>query len=221
MPDVLARNLPFLAAGLATTLAMAALTALAGTVLALVIAVVRDRRIPVLAPLLAGYVGLIQGTPVLIVLLICYVAIPGAIGVRVSASAACTVGFALFLAAYCAEEMRAGLRAVPASLAEAAAALGLSRAQAFRLVVLPLAARVAVPALLGQYVRMLKYTSVASVIGVSDLTGSALLVNARVFQPVPILGAVALVYFVLCLSLSLSGRALQRRWGGDSGTVAR
>ena len=221
MPDVLARNLPFLATGLATTLSMAALTALAGTVLALLIAIVRDRRVPVLSPLLTGYVGLIQGTPVLVVLLICYVAIPGAIGVRVSASAACTVGFALFLAAYCAEEMRAGLRAVPASLAEAAAALGLSRGQAFRLVVLPLAARVAVPALLGQYVRMLKYTSVASVIGVSDLTGSALLVNARVFQPVPILGAVALVYFVLCLSLSLTGRALQRRWGGDSGTVAR
>lgn len=221
MPDVLLRNLPFLATGLATTLSMAAVTALAGTVLALVIAVVRDRRVPVLSPVLAGYVGLIQGTPVLVVLLICYVAIPGAIGMRVSATVACTVGFALFLAAYCAEDMRAGLRAVPNSLTEAAAALGLSRVQAFRLIVLPLAARVAVPALLGQYVRMLKYTSVASVVGVSELTGSALLVNARVFQPVPILGAVALVYFVLCLSLSLAGRALQRRWGGDSGTIAR
>lgn len=221
MPEVLARNLAFLATGLVTTLWMAAATAVAGTVLALVIAVVRDRRIPVLSLVLAGYVGLIQGTPVLVVLLICYVAIPGAVGVRVSASVACTVGFALFLAAYCAEDMRAGIRAVPGPLIEAAAALGLSRVQAFRLVVLPLAARVAVPALLGQYVRMLKYTSVASVVGVPELTGSALLVNARVFQPVPVLGAVALVYFVLCLSLSLAGRALQRRWGGDSGAMAR
>ena len=212
MPDVLLRNLPFLATGLATTLSMAALTALFGTVLAVAIALIRHCRVPILSSVLAGYVGLIQGTPVLIVLLVCYVAVPAAIGVRVSGYAACVAGFALFLAAYCAEDMRAGLCAVPAPLTEAAGALGLSRGQVLRLVVLPLAARVAVPALLGQYVRMLKYTSVASVIGVPELTGSALMVNARVFQPVPLLGAVALTYFVLCLTLSLFGRALQRRW---------
>ena len=209
---ILLRNLPFLAAGLVTTLWMAAATAAIGTALALGIALARYRRVPVLAPALSAYVWLIQGTPVLIVLLVCYVAVPGAVGIRVSAQAAGIVGFSLFLAAYCAEDMRAGLLAVPVPLIEAAQALGLARGPVFRRVVLPLAARVAVPALIGQYVRMLKYTSVASVIGVTDLTGSALLVNARVFQPVSLIGGTAAVYFVLCLSLSMTGRALQRRW---------
>jgi ABC-type amino acid transport system permease subunit len=79
------------------------------------------------------------------------------------------------------------------------------------LIVLPLAARVALPALCGQYVRMLKYTSVASVLGVAELTGSSVLVNARVFQPLTILATVAATYLVICLSLSLAGRLLQRR----------
>ncbi len=212
MPEVIARNLPFLAAGLATTLSMAVLTALAGTILAAGIALARHLRIPVLSQGLAAYVGFMQGTPVLVVLLICYIALPAAFGFRTTGYAACTAGFALFLAAYCAEDMRAGLRAVPPSLIEAATALGLSRPKTLRLIVLPLAARVALPALIGQYVRMLKYTSVASVIGVPELTGSALMVNARVFQPFTILGSVALVYFALCLALSLTGRALQRRF---------
>ena len=114
-------------------------------------------------PALSAYIWLIQGTPVLIVLLVCYVAVPGAIGIRASAQAASVVSFSLFLAVYCAEDMRAGRLAVP--LIEAAQALGLARGLVFRRVVLPLAAWVALPALIGQYVRMLKYTSVASVIG--------------------------------------------------------
>lgn len=209
---LLLRNLPFLASGLMTTLWIAAATAVIGTALALGISFVRYSRIPVLSPVLSAYVWLIQGTPVLIVLLVCYVAVPGAIGARVSAQTASVVGFSVFLAAYCAEDMRSGLSAVPVSLIEAAQALGLSQGMVFRRVLLPLAARIAVPALIGQYVRMLKYTSVASVIGVADLTGSALLVNARVFQPVSLIGGTAVVYFLLCLSLSMTGRALQRRW---------
>ncbi len=217
MPEVILRNLSFLAAGLWTTISMAAWTALAGTGLAMLVAFVRHRRIPVLAQLCAAYVTVIQGTPVLVVLLVSYVAVPAWLGYRITGYAACIAGFSVFIAAYCAEDMRAGLRAVPASLTEAATALGLSRLQALRLIVLPLAARVALPALIGQYVRTVKYTSVASVIGVSELTGSALLVNARVFQPMTILGSVAAAYFVICLSLSLLGRILQRRFAGSLG----
>jgi ABC-type amino acid transport system permease subunit len=77
--------------------------------------------------------------------------------------------------------------------------------------VLPLAARVTLPALFGQYVRMVKYTSVASVIGVTELMGSGVLVNARIFEPLPILGVVAAAYLVVCLAVSLTGRELQRR----------
>jgi polar amino acid transport system permease protein len=100
---------------------------------------------------------------------------------------------------------------------EAGLALGLPRARVLRLIVLPLAARVALPALFGQYVRMLKYTSAASVLGVAELTGSGVLVNARVFQPLTILAAVAATYLVICLSISLAERLLQRRLATPGG----
>jgi His/Glu/Gln/Arg/opine family amino acid ABC transporter permease subunit len=211
MPEIILRNLPFLAAGLWTTLSIALLTAAFGTALAIPVALARYLRVPVAAQICAFYIGFIRGTPVLVVLLLAYFALPALFGYKTTAYPACVAGFTVFIAAYCAEDMRAGLLAVPPALIEAAAALGLSRPRVLRLIVLPLAARVAVPALFGQYVRMLKYTSVASVIGVTELTGSGLLVNARIFRPLSILGVIAACYLVVCLSISLTGRWLQRR----------
>jgi His/Glu/Gln/Arg/opine family amino acid ABC transporter permease subunit len=211
MPDAVLRSLPFLATGLWTTLSLAGWTALLGTVLAIPVALLRYLRVPVVSQLCAGYVGFIKGTPVLVVLLLAYFALPALFGYRTTAYAACVLGFTVFIAAYCAEDMRAGLLAVPLSLVEAGTALGLSRIRVLRLIVLPLAARVSIPALFGQYVRMLKYTSVASVIGVTELTGSGLLVNARIFQPLPILAVLAAGYLTVCLSISLTGRWLQSR----------
>ena len=212
MPDVIARNLPYLLGGVGTTLWMAAAVAVLGTLLAIPVALCRHLAIPVLARAAALYVGFVRGTPLLVVLLLAYVAAPAAFGYRTGPEAAAVLGFTVFLAAYCAEDMRAGLAAVPAPLIEAGLALGLSRGRVMRLVVLPLAVRVAAPALIGQYVRMVKYTSVASVIGVAELTGRGLLVNARAFQPLAILGSVAAVYLVVCLSLSMLGRWMERRW---------
>ena len=68
-----------------------------------------------------------------------------------------------------------------------------------------------IPALFNQYVRLTKFTSVASVIGVTEFTGAALLVNAREFEPVPIIRTVAATYLMVCYALSLIGRALYAR----------
>ncbi len=216
MPNIVLRNLPFLLGGFGNTLAIAAITALAGTALGLILAAARQSRIPVLSTVCAGYVGLIQGAPLLVVLLFCYVALPALFGYRTTGTAACTLGFTLFLAAYCAQDMRAGLRAVPPALQEGAAALGLTRLQIARLITVPIAARAALPPIIGQYVRMVKYTSVASVIGVPEVTGRALMLNARIYQPLPILALTAAAYFVICLTLSLAARLVQARFAVQS-----
>lgn len=104
------------------------------------------------------------------------------------------------------------MRAVPLALNEAGAALGLSRLQVTLHITVPIAARAALPPIIGQYVRMVKYTSVASVIGVPEITGRALLLNARIFQPMPILAITAAMYFVICLTLSLAARRIQARF---------
>jgi His/Glu/Gln/Arg/opine family amino acid ABC transporter permease subunit len=211
MPELILRNLPFLWDSLEVTIALAALTAVGGTALGLTIGIVRHLGVPLLGRLLALYVGFIQGTPLLVVLLIAYFALPTLIGYQTTAYRAAALGFILFIAAYIAEDVRAGLASVRQGIVQAALATGLTRGQVLGLVVLPLALRRVIPALFNQYVRLFKFTSVASLIGVTELTGGAMLVNGREFAPVTLLATIALVYLVLCSSISLVGRLLYAR----------
>jgi His/Glu/Gln/Arg/opine family amino acid ABC transporter permease subunit len=211
MPEVLLRNAPFLLQGFALTLALAVLAAAGGTALGLVVAAVRYGGVKLVAPVLAGYVEFMRGTPLLIVLFICYFALPALLGYKATAFGAATLGFVLFAGAYIAEDMRAGLAAVPSGQIEAGLASGLRTYQVLRLIILPQALRAAIPMLVNQYVRLVKFTSVASVIGVHELTGDAMLVNARDFAPVTILATIAATYLLCCSAISLTGRLLYRR----------
>jgi len=211
MPDVIFNNLPFLLNGLRLSVEIALWSILGGTLLGLFVGVVRYLRVPVLAPLLAAYVGFVRGTPLLVIVFISYFALPALLGYETSAYAAAILGFILFIAAYLAEDLRAGLRSVRPGLIQAALATGLTRLQVVRLVVVPIALRNMIPTLFNQYVRLFKFTSVASVIGVNELTGSAMLVNGREFAPITIIGFIAVTYLVLCLAISSVGRALYAR----------
>jgi His/Glu/Gln/Arg/opine family amino acid ABC transporter permease subunit len=211
MPDVILKNLPFLLSGLRLTVEIAFWSILGGTILGLAIGIVRYLRTPVLAQLFALYVGFVRGTPLLVTVFICYFGLPALLAYKTSAYAAAIVGFILFIAAYLAEDIRAGLRSVRPGLVQAALATGLTRLQVVRLVVVPIAVRNVIPTLFNQYVRLFKFTSVASVIGVNELTGSAMLVNGREFAPITIIGFIALTYLVLCLAISSVGRALYAR----------
>ncbi len=211
MPEVILKNLPFLLAGLRLTAEIALWSILGGTLLGLAIGVVRYLRVPVLAQLFALYIGFVRGTPLLVVLFICYFGLPALLAYKTSAYGAAVLGFILFIAAYLAEDIRAGLRSVRPGLMQAALATGLTRLQALRLVVVPIALRNVIPTLFNQYVRLFKFTSVASVIGVNEFTGSAMLVNGREFAPITIIGFVALTYLVLCFAISSVGRLLYAR----------
>ena len=208
MSDVILKNLPFLLHGLWLTVDLSVWSIVCGTLLGLVVGTVRFVRVPVLNTFAAIYVEFIRGTPLLVVLFITYVALPALFGYRTTAYRAAVFGFVLFIAAYLAEDFRAGLRAVRPTLIQAGLATGLTRWQVLRHIILPQAIRRVLPSLFNQYVRLVKFTSVASVIGVTELTGAGLLVNARDFHPVTILAAIAIVYLVVCSALSVAGRAL-------------
>lgn len=211
MPEVILKNLPFLLAGLRVTAEIAALSIIGGTLLGLAIGVLRYLRVPVIAQALDLYVGFIRGTPLLMVLFVCYFALPALGGYKTTAYAAAVSGFILFIAAYLAEDIRSGLRSVKPGLVQAALATGLTRMKVLQLVVVPIALRNVIPTLFSQYVRLLKFTSVASVIGVNEFTGSAMLVNGREFAPITIIGFVALTYLLICFLLSAAGRLLYAR----------
>jgi His/Glu/Gln/Arg/opine family amino acid ABC transporter permease subunit len=211
MPEVILVNLPFLLAGLRLTAEIALLSIAGGTALGLVIGIVRHLRIPVLAQVFEAYIVFVRGTPLLVVLFICYFALPALLGYKISAYWAATLGFVLFIGAYLAEDVRTGLRSVPQGLVQAALATGLTRAKVMRLIVVPIALRNVIPNLFNQYVRLFKFTSVSSVIGVNEFTGSAMLVNGREFAPITIIGFIALTYLVLCFAISAIGRLLYAR----------
>lgn len=211
MPEVILKNLPFMLQGLATSLQISAMVAVGGTLLGLAVAVILYSRVPVLSAVSRVYIEFIRGTPLLVVLFIAFFGLPALFGYQTTAYKATVVAFILFIGAYLAEDIRSGLMTVKPTLTQAALATGLTKGQALRFVVVPLAVRRIIPTLFNQYVRLFKFTSVASVIGVSEFTGNAMLVNAREFQPVTILAFVALTYLVICLILSGIGRWLYAR----------
>ena len=211
MPDVILRNLPFLLDCLRMTAELAVVSAAGGTVLGLAVATARHLRLPLLSPILRVYIELVRGTPLLVVLFICYFAIPSLLGYRATAFGAACLGFILFIGAYIAEDIRAGLASVPQGIVDAGLASGLRPIQVLRLIVLPQGLRRVIPVLFSQYVRLFKFTSVASVIGVREMTGGAMLINAREFAPITVLIAIAASYLVICSAISLGGRLLYQR----------
>jgi His/Glu/Gln/Arg/opine family amino acid ABC transporter permease subunit len=211
MPEVIIKNLHFMLQGLLTSLQISAMVAVGGTLVGLIIAIVLYSRVPLLSLIARIYVEFIRGTPLLVVLFIAFFGLPTLFGYQTTAYKATIVAFILFIGAYLAEDIRGGLLTVKPTLTQAALATGLTRGQVLRFVVVPLAVRRIIPTLFNQYVRLFKFTSVASVIGVSEFTGNAMLVNAREFQPVTILAFVALTYLVICLILSGVGRWLHAR----------
>lgn len=211
MPEVIIKNLPFMLQGLLTSLQISAMVAVGGTLVGLIVAIILYSRVPLLSLIARIYVEFIRGTPLLVVLFIAFFGLPAVFGYQTTAYKATIVAFILFIGAYLAEDIRGGLLTVKPTLTQAALATGLTRGQALRFVVIPLAVRRIIPTLFNQYVRLFKFTSVASVIGVSEFTGNAMLVNAREFQPVTILAFVALTYLAICLILSGVGRWLHAR----------
>jgi len=211
MLEMVIHNRAFLLAGLFSTLEISALTIVFGSLLAVLLALVRYLKLPFLSRACALYIGLIQGAPLLVVLLVCYFALPALLGYQTTAHGATILAFTVFIAPYLAEDLRGGLESVRPPLIAAALATGLTRRQVIRLIVLPIALRASIPSLINQYVRLIKFTSVASIVGVQELTGNALLINARIFEPIPVFAFVAIVYLVMCQIVSLTGRWIYAR----------
>ena len=126
---------------------------------------------------------------------------------------AANLGLGLCEGAYMAEIVRSGILSVDAGAVEAAAALGLTRAQTMRHVVLPQALRVIVPPTGNQVIGMLKYTSLASVISVTELLSSAELIYTRTFETIPLLIAASLWYVALTTALTAVQRGIERKVG--------
>jgi polar amino acid transport system permease protein len=205
-----ANELWFLVLAARWTVALSAIAFVGGGVGGFVVAILRVSRARPLAPLAAAFIKIGQGTPLLMQLYLVYF---GASLLQVTSDAwtAAALGLTLYASAFLGEIWRGSIQAVPREQWEAARALALGYPAQLRWVVLPQAARIALPPTVGFLVQLLKGTSLASIIGFTELTRAAQIVNNATFRPLLVYAAVAAIYFLLCWPLSLLSDYLERR----------
>ena len=200
----------FLVLAVRWTIALSVIAFVAGGAAGLVVALSRVSRSRVLAGAATAYIKIVQGTPLLMQLYLVYF---GASLLRVTSDAwtAAALGLALYASAFLGEIWRGCIQAVPRTQWEAARALGLGYPAQLRFVIAPQASRIALPPTVGFLVQLVKGTSLASIIGFTELTRAAAVVNNATFRPLMVYAAVAGLYFVLCWPLSLLSERLERR----------
>jgi polar amino acid transport system permease protein len=197
------------AAGLTIWLSWLAL--LIGGLGGLVLALTRISRFRPLRYFALLYTELFRSIPILIVLFFCYYGTPLLFGTDLSAFAAATLALGLHASSLMSEVIRAGIGSVGTGQWEAAQSAGMTYRQMMRHIIGPQAMQVILPPSVGIYIMVLKESSVASIIGYVELTATGLLIRESVGGGFAILGVIALLYFVLCYTISLAGGALESR----------
>lgn len=200
-----------LLAGLQGTILLAIFALVTASALGIVLGTLRAHGPAVIQPVLRIYIEIFRGSPLLVQLLVIYFGASYLGFQGVTAYSAAVAGLTLYEGAYITEIVRAGLEAIPASQDEAARSLGLSTVQRMRWVLLPNAFRIILPALIGQWIALIKDTALSSVIGYGDLIEQTQNIYSRDGQPFEVLLVASAIYFVICSPLTLLSRRFDRR----------
>jgi polar amino acid transport system permease protein len=197
--------------GWLTTVGLSLAALVVSTLIGGIAAFCLQSKTPLIEAVGRVYVELIRGTPLLVQLLIGFYVIASAIGLENRYLCGVLV-LSLFSGAYMAEIFRGGLAAIPATQRDAARAIGLSPWQSLRLVILPQAVRLVLPAVAGQFVSLVKDSSLLSVIAISELTLNAQEVNSFTYSTLESYLPLAAGYLLLTLPLSALSRWLEARF---------
>ncbi|NYT38249.1 amino acid ABC transporter permease [Allopusillimonas soli] len=156
------------------------------------------------------FIQTIQGIPLLVLLFIVYFGV-GVFGLNVEPLAAASIALMIYVSAFLGEIWRGSVQSIEKTQWEASECLGLSRWQSLRLVIIPQAVRLSLPATVGFLVQVIKSTSLASVVGFVELTRAGQIINNSLFQPFLVFTLVGVLYFALCYPLSIWSRAMERK----------
>jgi polar amino acid transport system permease protein len=192
------------------TVALSVIAFVGGGLVGLALLVVRVAQVPGAARVVAAYVQLFQGTPLLMQLFLAYFGL-ALFGLDVSPWLAAALALTLYSSAYLTEIWRGCIAAVPRGQWEASASLALTFGEQLRHVVGPQALRVAIAPTVGFAVQVVKGTALASVIGFIELTKAGTMITNATFRPFTVYALVALMYFALCFPLSAASRHLERK----------
>ncbi|MBO9099300.1 MULTISPECIES: amino acid ABC transporter permease [unclassified Rhizobium] len=208
--DVLMSSIPALLRGLWNTILLGMMSIVIGVPFGLVISLVRLYAPKPFRLLAVGYIDILRATPVLVVLILIYYALPF-LGIRLTSWASAVIAFSIVMAAYSAEVFRSGIESVARGQFEAASALGLPFIVTLYKVVLPQAIRIVIPPMTSNCVSMFKDTSLASTVALPELLKEAQDAQALYANPSPLIGA-ALVYIILLWPMVRLVSMLEKRF---------
>jgi polar amino acid transport system permease protein len=195
--------------GLGWTLVYTVGSIMLGSLIGLVVGILRLRRLRVIDWFLVGYIELFRCTPLLVQIIWFYYAFPVVVGVNIPAHVAAMSVLSLYGGAFYAEIVRGSIESVPRGQWDAAQALGLRPWRVLRLVILPQALKPMLAPYVNQSVTQLKNTSLVSVIAVPDLVYNATLINADTYRPLEVYTIVAIIYFAILFPATFIGRRLE------------
>lgn len=192
------------------TLALSAIAFVGGALLGLVVALSRTSENAVARNAARVFIQVFQDTPLLLQLFLIFFGAP-VLGFDINPWVAAGVALVLNSAAFLAEIWRGCIEAVPRGQWEAAQALNLKYVARMRFVVLPQAFKIALPPTVGYMVQIIKGTSLAAIIGFTEITRAGQIINNATFQPLHVFTTVAALYFVICWPLSLLAARMERK----------
>ena len=198
----------FLGGGLLVTLQIAAAAVLLSLVTGTLMGLARLSKLPLVHHPAALYIDVIRGIPVFLIIIFTFFGL-GRLNIETSVAGSVTIALTIYATALIAEVVRAGILAVPPGQIEAARGLGLSRVQTFRYVTFPQAFRMMIPALAGQYIMLIKSTSIGAVIGLDEVLRRAIILYNGYQNPLQSLFVAAGIYFLLLSTLSRLSRRLE------------
>jgi len=208
--EQIVQTLPFFFKGLGMTALVSGLSLFLGTLVGFMLGIMRASRHRMLRFVIGLWIDLIRGTPFLVQLFITFFILPE-LGLHLEALPAAVIALSNLAACFICEIVAGGILAVPGGQREAATSSGLSAYHQFRHVVMPQAMRVILPPLVGQYVLLIKDSSVVSVIGVLDVTRVGWLTVQRIPEGIMVFGLVGLLYFLICYPLIWLSNRLEKR----------
>jgi polar amino acid transport system permease protein len=201
--------------GLKLTLEISILGMLAGSIIGIVIGFLRASKNPIIKNISRIYVEIFRGSPLLIQLFIIYYGLPILFNVSVSAFVTALIAVTLYTSGYMAEVFKASIEAISITQWESAYSLGLPYPVIALQIILPQALRIALPPAIGVLILVIKDSSLASVIGFTELTRMSNIVRAQTFTTFNVYAIAALLYFIVCYAISRLGNYLEKRIGDN------
>ncbi|MHA6781743.1 amino acid ABC transporter permease [Pseudonocardia saturnea] len=210
--DLLTKYLPLVLQGLTSTLLLGVVSFILGSTLGALVALARISGLRLLRGIAIVYVSIFRGTPLLIQILLIYFGLPQ-VGIRLEPIPSAILALTLFSAAYLSENFRGGILSVDVGQWEAANSMGMPYWRTLRRIVFPQAIRIATPAVGSRFIALMKDTSLASVVTVTELTRVAESIGSSTFRYMEAFFVIGAVYWVINTLLSAGQGVLERRMG--------